>query len=134
MSSQFVVMKHQANRAGPHCDLRFKIPDSKMWASFACRKEIPISPGVKILAIRTNDHTEKEALLTGKIEAGYGAGILNKWDSGKCEIEKYSESHIVINFNGSKVKGIYHLVNTIVMKNKKNSDSKSYLLFKGKLS
>ena len=135
-SSKFVVMKHSAKKAGEHFDLRFQIPNSNMWASFACRKQIPLSMGVKILAIRTNDHSEKEALLTGEIESGYGAGILIKWDSGSCEIEKYSESHIAINFKGSKLKGLYHMINTGVMDDNGKNDSrggKSYLLFKGKV-
>ena len=128
--SRFIVIKHEAKKAGLHHDLRFKIPKSNMWASFACRKEIPTSPGVKILAIRTNDHTEKEALFTGEIKSGYGTGILKKWDGGSCEIEKYNDSHISINFKGSKLKGIYHLINTKVADNK---EGKSYFLFKGKI-
>ncbi|MBT3282471.1 MAG: hypothetical protein HN374_05850 [Cryomorphaceae bacterium] len=130
--SKFIVIEHDANRAGKHFDIRFQIPNStSMWASFACRKDIPINTGTKILAIRTKDHTSKEALFTGKIESGYGAGTLKKWDGGNCNIEKYSNSHISIDFKGSKMKGIYHFVNTKVM-NKKDK-GESYMLFKGKI-
>ena len=38
-NSYFVVMKHQAKRAGLHYDLRFKIPNSNLWASFAVKRE-----------------------------------------------------------------------------------------------
>jgi len=130
--SKFIVIEHKARKAGVHWDLRFKLPSSLMWASFACRKEIPLTTDSKILAIRTNDHTEKEALFTGKIESGYGAGTLKKWDSGSCSIERFSPSHIVIDFKGSKLKGIYHLVSTKVIYKEKGSES-SYLLFKGKM-
>ena len=127
--SRFIVIEHTAKKAGKHYDVRFQIPSSNMWASFACRKEIPVEVAKKILAIRTNDHTQKEALFTGKIESGYGAGTLKKWDSGNCDIEKYSKNHISINFKGSKVKGRYHFINTKVMDKK---DKASYLFFKGK--
>jgi DNA ligase D-like protein (predicted 3'-phosphoesterase) len=130
-TSKFIITEHSAKKAGKHYDLRFKIPTSKNWASFACRKKIPLSPGTKILAVKTNDHSEKEALFIGTIETGYGAGVLKKWDDGSCIIEKYSISHIVINFKGSKIKGIYHLINTGVMN--KDYKKRNFLLFKGKL-
>ena len=124
--SKFIVIEHQALRAKLHFDLRFQIPKSRMWASFACRKGIPLVAGKKVLAIRTKDHSEKEALFTGKIEGGYGAGSLKKWDEGSCIIEKYSTKHISINFKGSKVRGIYHLFSF------KKPGGKDYFLFKGK--
>jgi len=118
--SQFIVVRHQAKRAGLHYDLRFKLPKSSMWASFAVRKGIPTKPGMKVLAVRTHDHTKQEALFTGKIESGYGAGILSKWDSGRCDIVKYTPAHIALVFYGSKVKGLYHLINTGVIDKKYN--------------
>ena len=127
--SEFVIMEHKAKKAGLHFDLRFKMPKSNMWASFAVRKGVPTNPGQKVLAVRTTDHTRKEALLTGYIEDGYGAGDLKKWDGGNCIIIKYSDSHISIDFNGSKVKGTYHFISTVKAGDK---DSKSYFLFKSK--
>ena len=130
--SKFIVIEHDANRAGKHFDIRFQIPNStSMWASFACRKIIPIKPGVKILAVRTHDHSQKEALFTGKIESGYGAGTLKRWDGGSCNIIKYSSSHISIDFKGNKIKGIYHLINTGVID--KDYKGRKYMLFKGKI-
>jgi hypothetical protein len=129
--SKFVVMEHKANKAGLHFDLRFRMPKSKDWDSYAVRKGIPTQPGKKVLAVKTTIHSEKEALLTGKIESGYGAGVLKKWDDGSCDIIKYSDKHIVIDFKGSKVKGIYHFVNTGVID--KDFNKMNYLLFRGKL-
>lgn len=123
-------MEHDAKRAGKHFDLRFKMPDSNNWASFAVRKGVPTQSGQKVLAVRTHDHSRKEALMTGEIKSGYGAGKLKKWDSGKCDILKYKTSSISIEFKGSKVKGLYHLVSTGVID--KKFDGKQYLLFKGK--
>lgn len=129
--SQFVVIHHKAKRAGDHRDLRFKMPKSSKWASFAIRKDIPTKPGQKVLAVRTHDHSQKEALFIGQIEKGYGAGTLKKWDGGSCIIHKYSSSHIAIEFKGSKLKGLYHMINTGVIDRK--YDKAQYMFFKGKV-
>ena len=129
--SKFVIVKHDAIKARLHYDLRFIMPKSKIWASFAVRKGVPLKPGTKVLAVRTHDHTEKEALFFGTIKQGYGAGRLTKWDDGKCIIHKYSTGHIAIEFKGRKVKGLYHMVSTGVM-NKREFKKKSFMLFKGK--
>lgn len=128
--SKFVIMEHQANKAGLHFDLRFKMPNSNNWDSFAVRKGVPTLPGKKVLAVRTTVHSEREALLTGKIEQGYGAGILKKWDEGSCDILKYTDKHIILDLKGRKVKGVYHMINTGFVD--KKFDKKSYMLFKGK--
>lgn len=129
---KFIVVKHEAKRAGVHYDLRFEIPNSTNWASFAVRKGVPLQPGQKVLAVRTHDHTKDEALFLGTIETGYGAGKLSKWDSGSCDVEKFSSPHIVVDFKGSKIKGIYHFINIGVM-DKKKYKGQQYMLFKGKI-
>jgi len=130
-SGRFIVVEHSALRAGKHFDLRFKIPGSANWASFAVRKDIPIEPGTKVLAIRTHDHSESEALFLGTIPSGeYGAGELKKWDDGSCEVLKYTSPHITVKFNGKKIKGLYHLVSLGVIHS--NFKEKSYLLFKSR--
>lgn len=127
--SYFVVVEHKAMKAGLHFDLRFKLPTSNMWASFAVRKGVPLSTGKKVLAVRTNDHTRQEALFTGTIKAGeYGAGTLKKWDGGSCIILKYSKTSMTIDFKGSKVKGIYHFVSTGVID--KDFKKPTFMLFK----
>ena len=128
-TSKFVIVKHDAKRAKLHYDLRFIMPKSKIWASFAVRKGVPTEPGTKVLAVRTHDHTEKEALFFGTIKQGYGAGRLTKFDDGQCIIHKYSPGHIAIEFKGRKFKGLYHMISTGVM-NKKDFKKKSYMLFK----
>ena len=128
--SKFIIVDHEAKRAGKHQDLRFKKPRGGLWDSFAVRKGVPTEPGEKVLAVKTHDHTEKEALFTGTIDSGYGAGKLKKFDGGSCEIIKYKEAHIVLNFKGSKIKGIYHLISTGVIDKEYNSPK--YMLFKGK--
>jgi len=132
IKSKFILIKHDAKKARLHYDLRFRMAKSKLWASFACRKEVPTKPGPKILAIRTRDHDEKEALFVGEIKEGYGAGKLSKLDDGACIIEKYTSPHIVVNFKGKKLRGVYHLVSVGVVDKKKYKDQQ-YMLFKGKI-
>lgn len=132
IKSKFVIMEHDAKRARLHWDLRFKMPNSQLWASFAVRKGVPTEVGKKVLAVRTHDHTTKEALYTGVISTGYGAGRLKKWDEGNCEIEMFKPSHIVIRFFGSKIKGLYHMISTGVI-NKRDFKKKQFMLFKSKI-
>ena len=130
VNSRFIIVKHDAKKARLHYDLRFVMPNSKIWASFAVRKGVPEKTGVKVLAVRTHDHEEKEALFLGTIKDGYGAGKLTKFDDGKCIIHKYKSSHMIVEFKGKKIKGIYHLINTGVF-NKKDYKKQQYMLFKG---
>lgn len=129
-ASKFIVVEHHAKRAGLHYDLRFKIPGKNIWMSFAVRKGVPLDYGKKVLAVRTHDHSTEEALFLGKLESGYGAGELKKWDDGSCDVLKMTESHILIDFKGRKLKGVYHMINTGVIN--KDYNGKSYMLFKGK--
>lgn len=126
--SEFVIVKHEAKRAGLHYDFRFRKPQSKKWDSFAVRKGVPAKTGEKVLAVKTTEHTEKEARLTGVLASGYGAGKFTMQDEGSCEILKYSDRHISIKLNGKKFKGVYHLFEIA------NSDrkQKDYFLFKGR--
>jgi bifunctional non-homologous end joining protein LigD len=129
--AKFIVVKHEAKRAGLHYDLRFEMPNSNLWASFAVPKGVPTEPGKKVLAVRTHDHTKEEALYLGTIRQGYGAGKLSKWDSGNCTVKKFEDRHIVVDFKGSKVKGLYHFVKSPYGGKVKQ---KQYFLFKGKIA
>lgn len=133
IKSKFIIVEHHATKARLHWDLRFRIPNSKNWISFAVRKGVPTQPGKRVLAVRTHDHSEQEALFLGKIPEGeYGAGVLKKWDDGDCIIHKFKPGHITVEFKGRKIKGIYHLVNTGVT-NRKKFKKQQYMLFKGKI-
>jgi bifunctional non-homologous end joining protein LigD len=130
---RFVVHDHKADRAGYHQDLRFQLPGSKNWASFAVPKGVPLKPGLKVLAIRTHDHTEQEALFTGDIPPGdYGGGTLTIFDEGICKLDKNTSAHIIITFQGNKLKGLYHLVSLGNVKRSKFKQ-RQYLLFKSKV-
>ena len=129
---KFIIHDHEAKKAGKHQDLRFQKPnDIKNWLSFAVRKGVPLEPGTRVLAIKTNLHSEKEALFTGEIPEGeYGAGKLKVYDKGFAIIERYSPSHIALSFKGRKVKGLYHLIN-VGVSNRQKYRKNQYMLFKG---
>jgi bifunctional non-homologous end joining protein LigD len=129
--SEFILVEHKAIKRGLHWDLRFEIPNSDNWASFAFSKFPPTNPGERIYIPRTNNHSREEALFVGKIKEGeYGAGTLRKIDGGKCEVLKFSNAHIVVNFKGNKIKGLYHFINMGVIRH--NYKSKVYTFFKAK--
>jgi bifunctional non-homologous end joining protein LigD len=132
----FVLDKHNAIKRGPHFDLRFKIPNSENWASFSMNKFPPTKPGVKVYIPRSPDHSEEKALFTGKIEKGeYGAGTITREDQGECIVHKYSRTHIVVEFRGKKLKGLYHFINTSIFNKKKaNFYRNIYSFFKGKIN
>ena len=124
--SRFIIVKHNAKKAGLHYDLRFKMPDSRMYDSYAVPKGVPLESGIRVRAIKTTLHTEKEAMFIGRIQNGkYGAGSIERIDKGPCLLLKYEPEHIVILFDGSLYKGKYHLILT-------GEDDKNYLLFKSK--
>lgn len=132
--AKYIVIKHEAKKRGIHHDIRFEKPNSRKWASFATTKkdtELPTKPGKRITLVRTHDHNEKEATFTGEIKSGYGAGTLKKVDSGKCDIEKFSNSHIVVNFDGDKLNGKYHFVNTKTF-GKSEENKNIFIFFKSK--
>jgi DNA ligase D-like protein (predicted 3'-phosphoesterase) len=129
--SKFIVVKHDAQKARLHYDLRFIMPNSKLWVSFAVRKGVPTQPGTKVLAVRTHDHTEQEALFIGTIKQGYGAGKLSKFDEGVCIVHKFTPGSITLELKGRKFKGIYYMISTGVM-NRKEFKKRSYMLFKSK--
>jgi len=132
---KFVVHDHKARRAGYHQDLRFQDPKNmKNWYSFAVPKKVPLNPGEKVLAIQTHVHTEEEALFQGEIPPKeYGGGIITVFDQGVCRIEKLTSAHIVIQFQGAKIKGLYHMVSLGNVK-KSKFKQKQYLLFKSKMT
>lgn len=133
--ANFALFEHKAKKAGLHWDLRFEIPDSEMWASYAFRK-IPyeIKDGEKFSCIRTNDHDKENALFVGTIPDGeYGAGVLRKIDSGKCDVILFKPFHMTVIFKGSKLKGTFHFINVGNFGNKRDYKKKMFIFFKGKI-
>ena len=123
---RFVVHKHKAKKAGLHYDLRIQKCNEKMLQSYAIRKGIPLKTGEKHLAIRTPDHEWLWLNFQGEIPEGeYGAGTIEIWDKGKCDLVYEKKNVKLYDFHGKKMKGLYALVHL---------KGDSYLIVKSKHS
>ena len=105
----FVIQEHHARNL--HYDLRLEIEGAlKSWA---VPKEPPEEPGIKRLAIQTEDHPLNYADFEGTIPEGqYGAGKVKIWDKGRFIPEKITEKEILFRLEGKRMKGDYVLVKT----------------------
>lgn len=106
---RFVVQEHHARSL--HWD--FRIETAGVLRSWAVPKGPPVEPGVKRLAIAVEDHPLDYIDFAGTIPAGnYGAGEVWIWDRGHYEVIEESESALLLQLAGERLRGIYHLVNT----------------------
>lgn len=130
---EFILVEHDALKRKKHWDLRFTIPNSKNWISFAMNGLPPTEPGQRVYIVRTTDHSREQALFVGKIPEGeYGAGILKKIEKGSCDIIKYTNAHIIVDFKGHILSGTYHFVNTATFTKSRDYSKKTYAFFKAK--
>lgn len=121
----FVVQKHDASTL--HYDLRLEMDG--VLRSWAVPKEPPLKPGVKRLAIPTEDHPISYASFEGEIPEGeYGAGTVEIWDDGTYNLVKEEEREIIFELHGFKMKGTYVMIKTKGYGGNKDS----WLLFRKK--
>jgi bifunctional non-homologous end joining protein LigD len=112
----FVVHKHDATRL--HYDVRLEMDGAL--ASWSVPKGPSYDPGIKRLAIQTEDHPLEYGSFEGRIPDGeYGAGDSLIWDRGTFrtdppgqESEQRKKGHLRVVFDGDKLKGEWHLVRT----------------------
>src|SRR5882724_11235575 len=110
----FVVQKHDASRL--HYDFRLEI--NGVLASWAVPKGPSLTPGVKRLAIRTEDHPIEYAKFEGVIpEEQYGAGTVMLWDKGTyapdgnlAPQQQLARGQIKAILHGKKLRGGFVLV------------------------
>jgi bifunctional non-homologous end joining protein LigD len=117
----FVVQKHRASHL--HYDLRLEL--DRVLKSWAVPKGPPRASADKRLAVQVEDHPYGYKDFEGSIPEGeYGAGIVEKWDSGTYTAEgagSVTESEramraglkrgsISFMLAGKKLKGPYSLV------------------------
>lgn len=85
----FVVQRHNAERAGAHHDVRFGTKDTGLF-SWATRKDLP-KPGDKAISLfqqPVHRYTYKD--FEGTIEDGYGKGAVSKKDTGYLLLTRVS--------------------------------------------
>lgn len=124
----YVVQEHHATRL--HYDLRLEF--GGVLKSWAVPKGIPeaVEAG-KRLAVQTEDHPLEYATFAGTIpEGNYGAGTVKIWDSGTFDVIDKSETKIIFNVKGKKVKGAYVLIKAMFGAYAKSG--KNWLLFRKK--
>lgn len=105
----FVIQEHHARNL--HWDLRLE--KDGVLKSWAVPKGVPTKPGVKRLAIPTEDHPVSYARFQGRIPEGeYGAGEVKIWDKGNYKGKSWDNKKIEIEFLGEKIKGNYVMIKT----------------------
>jgi DNA ligase D-like protein (predicted 3'-phosphoesterase) len=119
----YVIQKHQATHL--HYDLRLE--EEGVLKSWAIPKEPPLAPGVKRLAVETEDHPLGYEDFEGVIPEGeYGAGTVEIWDKGSYVPLEVSPGKKIIEIRGKKLKGKYALIKIKT----KDGGEKNWLFFK----
>jgi len=119
----FVVQDHHAS--SHHHDFRLLMDG--VLKSWAVPKMAPEQPGVKRLAVQTEDHPVEYGSFEGTIPEGeYGAGTVKVFDRGPFELIEREEGKIVVRLEGERLNGTYALVR---FKGKEGS-SKNWLIMR----
>ncbi len=127
---RFAVQRHDARRL--HFDLRLELDG--VLKSWAVTKGISMVPGVKRLAVQTEDHPLDYLTWEGTIPKGeYGGGTMIVWDHGTWMAdgdphEGLKKGKLVFALNGERLKGHWHFVR---MKKRPGEKQEQWLLFKG---
>ena len=128
--NSYVIQKHEASHL--HYDFRLELDGVLL--SWAVPKGPTLDPGVKRMAIQTEDHPLEYGGFEGTIPEGeYGGGTVMVWDRGTWEPDgdarqAYEKGHLAFQLHGQKLTGGWHLVRTQRPGQKQNS----WLLFKAK--
>ncbi len=124
----YVIQKHDASHL--HYDFRLEL--GGVLLSWAVPKGPTLDPGVKRLAVQTEDHPVEYGSFEGTIpEGAYGGGTVMLWDQGTWEAEGdaeqgYKKGHLKFQLHGQKLTGGWHLVRT----QRGGEKQKTWLLFK----
>lgn len=104
--NSFVVHRHHASRL--HYDLRLE--KDGVLKSWAVPKGLPPFPGVKRLAVQTEDHPMQYLKFEGTIPKGlYGGGDMWVYASGKYEITKDKKDGFYFRLHSPAVTGEYRI-------------------------
>jgi len=112
---RFTIQQHHARRL--HHDVRLETDG--VLRSFAIPKRLPEVPGVRHLAVNTEDHPMEYLTFSGEIPAGeYGGGTMRVFDLGTYELlperhEADPDKKFSVRLHGSRYHGAeYHFVRT----------------------
>jgi bifunctional non-homologous end joining protein LigD len=106
----FTIQQHHARRL--HHDVRFE--HEGVLVSFAVPKRLPEEPGVRHLAVNTEDHPLDYLTFSGSIPAGeYGGGEVRLFDLGTYEPVEVADGKWTVRLHGSRYHGAeYHFIRT----------------------
>jgi bifunctional non-homologous end joining protein LigD len=106
--TSFVVHRHHATNL--HYDLRLE--KDGVLKSWAVPRGLPPYPGVKRLAVQTEDHPMKYLTFDGEIPKGqYGAGAMWIYALGKYTITKDKKDGFYFRLSSKEVNGEYRIYN-----------------------
>ncbi len=102
----FVIHRHHASRL--HYDLRLE--KDGVLKSFAVPKGLPPRPGVKRLAVQTEDHPLEYINFQGEIPKGeYGGGQMWIYAQGKYQITKEKKNGFYFRLGSRELNGEYRI-------------------------
>jgi bifunctional non-homologous end joining protein LigD len=106
----FCIQQHHARRL--HHDVRFERDGALV--SFAVPKRLPEQPGVRHLAVNTEDHPMEYLTFSGRIPEGeYGAGEVRLFDLGSYDPVEVEDGKWTVRLHGSRYHAAeYHFVRT----------------------
>jgi bifunctional non-homologous end joining protein LigD len=108
-NNNFVVHRHHASHL--HYDLRLE--KDGVLKSWAVPKGLPPRPGVKRLAVQTEDHPMEYLTFHGKIPKGeYGGGDMWIYALGKYQITKDKKDGFYFRLNSKELSGEYRIHRT----------------------
>jgi len=107
--NRFVVHRHHATRL--HYDLRLEM--NGVLRSYAVPKGLPPRPGIKRLAVQTEDHPVEYLGFEGTIPKGeYGGGDMWVFASGRYEVTKEKKDSTYVRLSGRGLTGEYRIIPT----------------------
>jgi bifunctional non-homologous end joining protein LigD len=105
-NNNFVIHRHHASHL--HYDLRLE--QDGVLKSWAVPRGFPQRPGVKRLAVQTEDHPMEYLTFDGKIPKGqYGAGEMWIYAIGKYEITKEKKDGFYFRLNSKEISGEFRI-------------------------
>jgi DNA ligase D-like protein (predicted 3'-phosphoesterase) len=128
VGSIFVVQEHHARRL--HYD--FRLAKEGVLKSWAVPKGFPEKPGMRRLAVQTEDHPLEYSEFEGTIPKGhYGAGTVKTWDRGVYQQKTWTDDKIEFFLKGKRLTGMYALIKLKKLKpTLKPQEQKQWLLIK----